>query len=101
MLEAWDDVSSDPSSTAQQVGTVLRRHRLRVQGDANSFRANLEYLGDEQLSIIRMSYGSSVIVEPVPKPGFWVFSMPLQGQVKVTADTGTAECRPGVVLLIA
>lgn len=101
MLQTWGYVSLDPTSTQQRVGTVLRRHNLRVQGNSSSFRANLEHLGDEQLSVTRMSYGSSVIVEPVPEPGFWVLSVPLSGQVKVSADTGSVDSRPGVASLIA
>ncbi|RZJ24466.1 MAG: AraC family transcriptional regulator [Haliea sp.] len=100
MLQTWAYVSLDPTDTQHRVGTVLRRHNLRVQGASTAFRASLEHLGDEQLSVTRLSYGSSVVVEPVPEPGFWVLSMPLQGEVKVTADSGRVDSRPGVASMI-
>ena len=83
-----------------QVGTVLRRHRLRVQGEASRFRASLEHLGDTEMSVTRLSYGAAVIVEPVPEPGFWVLSLPMRGQVSVRADSGKVDSTPGVASFI-
>lgn len=100
MLQTWGYVSLDPADTQHRVGTVLRRHNLCVQGQSAAFRASLEHLGDGHLSVTRMSYGSSVIVEPVPERGFWVLSMPLRGQVHVAADTGQVDSRPGTASLI-
>jgi len=100
MLQTWGYISLDPADTQHRVGTVLRQHQLHVQGDAAGFRASLETLGDERLSVTRLSYGASVIVEPVPEPGFWVLSLPLQGQVQVCADSGRVDSRPGVASLL-
>lgn len=100
MMQTWEYLSLDPDDMQRRVGTVLRRHHLRVQNSSTAFRAHVEYLGDEKLSIARLSYGAPVIVEPVPEPGFWVLSLPLQGSVDVFADTGRVDSRPGVASLI-
>ena len=100
MLQTWGHVSEDPSDTQYRVGTVLRRHQLRLEGPEAGFCARLEHLGDADLSITRLGYGAAVCVEPVPEPGFWVLSLPLQGEVHVDADSGRAHTHAGVASFI-
>jgi AraC-like DNA-binding protein len=101
MLHAWKHASLDPDDSRQSVSRVLRRHRLRINGQGHAFQARIEHLGNERLSLTRLSYGSPVDVEPEPEPGFWVISLPLRGRVDVLAHGSRVETRPGIASMIS
>jgi AraC-like DNA-binding protein len=83
------------------MGGVLRRHRLRVHGPAQSFRAEMEHIGSPSMSMTRLSYGSAVNVEAEPEDGFWIFSLPLRGRVAAQYDGLRFDSRPGFAALIS
>lgn len=101
MLHSWKHESTDPDDSRQNVSRVLRRHRLRIKGPVPKFQARIEHLGNERMSLTRLSYGSAVDVEPEPVPGFWVISLPLRGRVDVLATGSRVESRPGIASMIA
>ena len=83
------------------MGTVLRRHRLRIHGPARSFQAEMEHIGTPSMSMTRLSYGTAVDVEGEPERGFWMFSLPLRGRVIVRSDGLRFDSRPGFASLIS
>lgn len=101
MLQAWTHASNDPDESRHSVSRVLRRHKLRVNGPAQRFQAQIEHMGNPRLSLTRLSYGSAVNVEPEPEPGFWVISLPLRGQVDVLSKGDHVRTRPGIASMIA
>ncbi|MCZ4314612.1 helix-turn-helix transcriptional regulator [Comamonadaceae bacterium G21597-S1] len=101
MLQAWKHASTDPDDSRQNVSRVLRRHRLRIKGPVPQLQTQIDHLGNERMSLTRLSYGSAVDVEPEPVPGFWVISLPLRGRVDVLAKDARIESRPGIASMIS
>ncbi len=101
MLHTWNHSSLDADETRLRMGSVLRRHRLRVHGPARCFRAEMEHIGSESMSMTRLSYGTAVDVEGEPERGFWIFSLPLRGRVVVQSDGLRFDSRPGFASLIS
>lgn len=101
MLHTWNHSSLDADETRLRMGSVLRRHRLRVHGPTRSFLAEMEHIGNENMSMTRLSYGTAVDVEAEPEPGFWIFSLPLRGRVVVRSDGLRFDSRPGFASVIS
>lgn len=101
MLNTWNHSSLDADESRLRMGRVLRRHRLRIHGPARCFRAEMEHIGNESMSMTRLSYGTAVDVEAEPERGFWIFSLPLRGRVVVRSDGLRSDSRPGFASVIS
>ncbi len=65
------------------VAGAVRSHRLQIVGAEQHLHARMHHANLGSLALSRLSYGTTVTIEPDPLEGFYLVQMPLAGQAYI------------------
>lgn len=71
--------SSDPDEVCSKVGRTIHPHRLKLLTSGKNFNARMYHMELGEISLSRLSHGTSVHIEPAPQESYFLVQMPLSG----------------------
>ncbi len=91
--------SSDFDETRRHVGEMFCDHDMRLVDHRADLDARTRSFQCRSLTIVDMTYGANVLIQPGRLDDFYLVQIPLSGRARVTVGGQEFECRPGMATI--
>lgn len=91
--------SHDFDEIRHHVGQMFCDHDMRLVNQRARFDARTHSFECRALTIVDMSYGADVLIQPGSLDDFYLVQIPLSGGARVTIGSQEFDCRPGMATI--